>query len=189
MTLWDELAQVEPEAWGRPQNDAWDRATNFIYTTPTYAGVLERCREAARRLQAPLEAVERYALHRWYNYHTHEAVLSLILAHPRARPHPDRRHPTVDFYLRDREGREVGFDLKLTGFPDRYPRSFSYAYRHPVHLMQWLYHHQSKERRHHRANRLFVVFYDRRDPRGAWALRRDRDRIAAAVERFLEQPH
>ncbi len=188
MTLWDELAQVEPEAWGRQQNDAWDRATNFIYTTLTYAEVLERCEEAARQLRVPLEEVQRYALHRWYSYHTHEAVLALILDHPRARAHPDRRHPTVDFYLRDREGREVGFDLKLTRFPRDYPRSFSYALRHPVHLMAWLYRNQSREGRYHRANRIFVVFHDRRDPRGAWLLRRDRARIAPAVKRFLDQP-
>jgi hypothetical protein len=123
-------------------------------------------------------------LHRWYNYHTHQAALDIILDHARTYPEKDPFHHTVDFYL---DG--VGFDLKLTRFPGRYGRDLAHARAHPGDLARWLYQNQSNQGRFHAANRLFVVLCDAVDPDRTWELRRDFGRLREAIHAFLDAPH
>jgi hypothetical protein len=169
--------------WQRTQDDDWDRASRFIYATDTLYHLRRETRRVAAEQELPLPDFGGYVLHRWYNYYTHQAALEQILDHPRTRPEKDPFHHTVDFYL---DG--VGFDLKLTRFPERYPHDLAHARAHPSELARWLYARQSREGRYHLANRLFVVLYDAVDPSRTWELRRDFDRLDQAISAFLDAP-
>ena len=169
--------------WGRVQSDAWDTASRFIYSVRTLDDLRRETKRAAREAGLPLRAFGQYVLRRWYNYHTHQIVLEMILAHPRTRAEADPFHPTVDFYL---DG--IGFDLKMSEFPRAYPHDLRYALDHPEDLARWLYIHQSQQGRFHGANRLFIVLHDAADPDRTWELRRDFERLQQAVHTFLDSP-
>ncbi len=169
--------------WGRPQGDEWDGASGFIYTVRELDELRRQTRQAAVEAGLPLREFASYVLRRWYNFHTHQVALGVILDHPRTCPDPDPFSRTVDFYL-DGEG----FDLKLTGFPRQYPHDLAYARAHPEDLARWLYLHQSTQQRFHTANRLFVVFHDALEPARTWELRRDFPRLEREIRAFLDDP-
>jgi hypothetical protein len=127
-------------------------------------------------------------IRRWYNFHTHQAALDIVLAHPRTHPEPDPFHHTVDFYLDEGRARPVGFDLKLTPLPRGFEHGIDYARAHPKELARWLYVHQSTQGRFHAANRLFVVLHDAAALKRTWELRRDFERLEQAIGVFLDQP-
>jgi len=175
------VKQMPP--WGRVQGDEWDRASRFIYATRTLDALRRETRRVAAETGLPLRDFGRYVIRRWYNFHTHQAALDVILAHPRTRPEPDPFHHTVDFYL-DNEG----FDLKLTPLPRGFGRNIAHARAHPDELAHWLYERQSKQGRFHAANRLFVVLHDTANPDQTWELRRDFGRLEQAIHAFLDEP-
>jgi len=176
------VKQMPP--WGRVQGDDWDRASRFIYSARTLDALRRETKRVAAAAGLPLRDLGCYVIRRWYNFHTHQAVLDIILAHSRTRPEPDPFHHTIDFYL-DGEG----FDLKLTDFPRRYPHDLAYARAYPEDLARWLYVHQSKQGRFHGANRLFIVLHDAIEPDRTWELRRDFERLERAIHAFLDEPH
>lgn len=169
--------------WDRVQHDEWDVYSDFIYTTYSLDQLRREIRRAAEALVLPLQPFASYAVRRWYNFHTHQVVLEMFCAHPRVLREEDPRHPWVDFYV---DG--IPFDLKLTEFPRRYPGSVDQARAEPRSLVNWLYAHQSAERRYHLANRIFVVFHHTQDPSRTWEVRRMFDRIQGVVMGFLEAP-
>ena len=201
-----ELLKVKKmPAWGRVQGDDWDRASRFIYRVQDLNALRRETKRVAAEAGLPVHEFARYVIRRWYNFHSHQAALDVILAHPRTRPELDPFHHTVDFYL-DGEG----FDLKLTELPRGFvqdearagsgmatgtPRSktvpgeaIAYARAHPVDLARWLYVHQSAQGRFHAANRLFVVLHDAAHPGRTWELRRDFDRLQRSIHTFLDRP-
>ena len=169
--------------WGRVQGDEWDRVSRFIYSIRTLNALRRETKRVAAESGLPLRDFGRYVLRRWYNFHTHQAALDVVLAHPRTRAEPDPFHHSVDFYL-DGEG----FDLKLTGLPRGFGHDITYARAHPEELARWLYVHQSAQGRFHGANRLFVVLHDAADPDRTWELRRDFTRLKQAICAFLDEP-
>ncbi len=169
--------------WGRVQGDDWDRASRFIYSTRTLDALRRETKRVVAEMGLPLRDFGCYVIRRWYNFHTHQAALDVILAHSRTRPEPDPFHHTVDFYL-DGEG----FDLKLTGLPRGFGRDLTYASAHPEELARWLYVHQSAQGRFHGANRFFVVLHDAADPGRTWELRRDFARLERVIHAFLDEP-
>jgi hypothetical protein len=180
----DELFKVKRmPPWSRIQDDTWDRASRFVYATRTLSNLRRETRRVAAEKGYPTREFGSYVLHRWYNYHTHQAVLDTILDHERTSPEKDPFHHTVDFYL---DG--VGFDLKLTRFPSRYPGGLAHARAHAGDLARWLYQNQSNQGRFHAANRLFVVLYDAVDPDRTWELRRDFERLRGVIHAFLSSP-
>jgi len=188
-------------SWGRVQGDEWDRASRFVYSVRDLNGLRRETKRIAVERGLPVRDFGSYVIRRWYNFHTHQVTLDLILAHPSTRAEPDPFHHTVDFYL-DGEG----FDLKLTTLPRGFghdgstePSSraraeepaeiITYARAHPEELARWLYVNQSKQGRFHAANRLFIVLHDGSDPDRTWELRRDFERVGRAIQAFLEDPH
>jgi hypothetical protein len=169
--------------WGRVQGDEWDRASRFIYRITDLNALRRETKRVAAELGLPVSDFGRYVIRRWYNFHTHQAALDTILAHPRTRPEPDPFHHTVDFYLG-----EKGFDLKLTTLPRSFGHDIAYAQAHPQELAQWLYANQSTQGRFHAANRLFVVLHDAIDPKCTWELRRDFQRLEQTIGAFLDEP-
>jgi hypothetical protein len=179
-----ELLKVnQMPSWGRVQGDEWDRASRFVYRIQDLNALRRETRRVAVETGLPLRDFGRYVIRRWYSFHTHQAALDAVLAHPRTRPEPDPFHHCVDFYL-DGEG----FDLKLTDLPRRFGHDLAYARTHPEELAHWLYAHQSVQGRFHTANRLFIVLHDALDPDRTWELRRDFARLEQAVHAFLDEP-
>lgn len=179
-----ELRKVEGmPAWGRVQGDTWDRASRFIYHVRDLDTLRSETKRVAAEMNLPLRDFGSYVIRRWYNFHTHQAVLDAILGHPGTRPEPDPFHHTVDFYLG-----EQGFDLKLTQLPHGFGHSIGYARSHPEELARWLYVNQSKQGRFHAADRLFVVLQDAREPKQTWKLRRDFGRLEKTIYAFLDDP-
>jgi len=175
------VKQMPP--WGRVQGDEWDRASRFIYNIRELNGLRRETKRVAAERGLPLRDFGSYVIRRWYNFHTHQAALDLILAHPRTRAEPDPFHHTVDFYLD-----EEGFDLKLTTLPRGLGHDLAYARAHPEELARWLYVNQSKQGRFHGDNRLFVILHNGADPARAWELRRDFGRLERAIRAFLDEP-
>jgi hypothetical protein len=184
------VRQMPP--WGRVQGDDWDRASRFIYQTQTLSALRRETKRVAAELGLPLRDFGQYVIRRWYNFHTHQAALDVVLAHPNTRAEPDPFHHTVDFYLGDAglrpEAQPEGFDLKLTALPKGFGHGIDYARAHPEELARWLYEYQSAQGRFHAANRLFVVLHDAADPKRTWELRRDLARLEQAIGGFLDEP-
>jgi DNA modification methylase len=179
-----ELLKVKQmPSWGRVQDDEWDQASRFIYTTPTLTALRRETKRVAVERGLPVRDFGRYVIRRWYNFHTHQTALDIVLAHPRTKPEPDPFHHTVDFYL-DGEG----FDLKLTPLPRGFGHDIAYARAHPQDLARWLYGHQSAQGRFHTANRLFVVLNSATNPDYTWELRRDFAGLERAIHAFLDGP-
>jgi hypothetical protein len=174
--------------WGRVQGDAWDRASRFIYGTTSLNALRRETKRVAAEQGLPVNDFGRYVIRRWYNFHTHQAALDIVLAHPNTQPEPDPFHHTVDFYLDEGAPRPLGFDLKLTTLPRGFEHDAAYAQVHPEELARWLYVNQSTQGRFHAANRLFVVLHDAVDPKHTWKLRRDFERLEQAIGDFLDRP-
>ena len=184
MSIRQELAKLEHmPPWGRAQGDNWDRLSNFIYQTYTLQGVQSQAQTRARAAGLPVEAFEAYAIRRWFNHHTHDQILKLFYAHLEIQPEPNRRHRTIDFYLRG-----LPFDLKLSLFPRAYPQPLLYAQQHPHHLAQWQYDYQSRQGRYHTDNRFFIILHNQAQPELSWQLRRDFATLDRLIANFLQAP-
>ncbi len=169
--------------WPRKQTDVWDRVSRFIYRVENLDRLRELTKQAARQHGLSPHDFGSYVIHRWYNFHTHQVALEIILDHPHTEPEEDPFHHTVDFYL-DGEG----FDLKLTRLPYGFDGGLDHARAHPEALARWLYVNQSQQGRFHAANRLFVVLHDARVPARTWDLRRDFAQLERAIGAFLRNP-
>jgi DNA modification methylase len=184
-----ELLKVKSmPSWGRMQGDEWDRASRFIYSITNLNALRRETKRVAAEIGLPVNDFARYVIRRWYNFHTHQAVLDIILDHPHTHPEPDPFHHTVDFYLGKAGLRPEGFDLKLTALPKGFGHDIAYAKNHPEELARWLYTNQSTQGRFHAANRLFVVLHDAIDTKRTWELRRDFVRLEQAIGDFLNEP-
>jgi hypothetical protein len=176
-----QLPQLPP--WGRAQGDQWDRLSNFIYRVKTWRGMQSQARAVATAAALPVEAFEAYAVRRWFNHHTHDQILAMFLAQPQVQAEPERRHHTIDFYLRG-----LPFDLKISLFPRAYPESLDFAQAQPHHLAHWLYQHQSKQGRYHTGNRLFIILHHLAQPELSWQLRRDFVALERRIGDFVARP-
>lgn len=184
MEIRHELLKVKHmPPWKRKQGDDWDRLSRFIYRIRDLDTLRSVTRRTAVGNGLSLCDFGSYVIHRWYNFHTHQAALGIILAHATAHPEPDPYHHTVDFYLNGQ-----GFDLKLTRLPHRFGRSIAYARAHPDELARWLYVNQSQQGRFHAANRVFLVTHDADAPSRTWELRRDFAQLERVIHEFLDKP-
>lgn len=161
-----------PPRWGRKQNDQWDRLTNFVYTTPGWAGFRQKAAHFSPELAS-------YAANRWFNFWSAMAVERIFANQPGVIPAPNPRDRQVDFYLQG-----IRFDHKTTVFPGEFPLSANFAHLYPVSLAEWLYLNQSEEQRWHAANRLFLVLYAQNGHH--WRLRAELTAMAQVVRQYVE---
>jgi hypothetical protein len=170
---------VETVPWGRLQNDAWDGHCAFIFRLRSVVTVRQRAVEVAEAQGLDRAEFVDYALRRWYCFWGARLAELLFQEHPGvvAGPPKDR---TVDFTI---DG--VPFDLKTSELPHAFAGRWAEVRRDPAALASWLYAHQSRERRFHLANRLFLVLCDPAAPEQAWRLRADAAALRASIDPFM----
>jgi len=167
-----------PYRWPSVQGDRRDRATDFIYRVSRFDELL---RQVQDRFGANPDYPDwfDYALNRWYNFWSARAVEEIFCTLERVTPAKNRRDRLVDFSI---DG--VRFDHKTTVFPSGFGHDLTYARKHPWLLIEWLYQHQSQQRRKHLANRLFVVLHAHDGQH--WRLKAEIAWLKGLIETYIE---
>ncbi len=142
-----------PYIWGRKQNDFFDNATNFIYQIKSFDYVLKEI-ETRFKLLDNYEDYFNYALNRWYNFWSAQCIEQIFCTLPGVAPALDEKDKLIDFTIHG-----VTFDHKTSVFPKGFPYKIEEAIKHTDELIKWLYKNQSKQKRRHLKNRLFIVLY------------------------------
>ena len=159
-----------PYKWLRRQNDAWDNATKFIYKTADWDTFVQEMEAAWQESNFDKSDFVHYAMNRWYNFWSAQAIERVFTDLPGVAPNPNPKEDHYDFrWLGER------FDLKTTVFPKGYAKDYAlplrspdgresrtldFAKAHPEHLIHWFYKNQSTQQRFHLKNRMFIVCYD-----------------------------
>jgi len=167
-----------PYKWGRKQNDQFDKLTNFIYNTLLFDDVRI---EINRRFKNDpnRKNISNYALNRWYNFWSAQAVEKIFCSLPNVKPALDSKDRLVDFTI---DG--VSFDHKTSVFPKNFPYQIKEAVKKTDELIKWLYKNQSQQQRKHLQNRLFIVLYSRDGEH--WKLKAEISWLKERIEKYLE---
>jgi hypothetical protein len=163
---------VYPYKWGRKQSDDWDAKTSFIYSTYTFEKLLEKTTSFD-------ETVRDYALNRWYNFWSAEAVENIFSLHEKVTPKINKFDKLIDFTINT-----TCFDHKTTVFPIGFNQTLAYAKNNPTELIRWLYLNQSQESRKHLKNRLFIVLVNKNDEH--WKLKSEIKLLKSEIDNYVE---
>ena len=183
----DDLPQIEselkkrlkyPYKWGRKQNDYYDKLTNFVYHIPTFD---ETLKEIENKFRTDIEHknIANYALNRWYNFWSAQAVEKIFCSLPNVKPALDEKDRLVDFAI---DG--VTFDHKTSIFPKNFPYKIDEAIKNTDELIRWLYKHQSQQQRKHLKNRLFIVLYSANGEH--WKLKAEISWLKERIEKYMK---
>ena len=166
-----------PYKWGRKQNDVFDKLTNFIYRIPSFDEVLK---ETEKRFSKDNEHknIANYALNRWYNFWSAQAVEKIFCSLPNVKPALDEKDRLVDFSI---DG--VTFDHKTSIFPKNFPYPINEAIKKTDELIRWLYENQSQQQRKHLKNRLFIVLYSSDEEH--WKLKAEISWLKERIEKYM----
>ncbi|MFI5237822.1 MAG: hypothetical protein ACHQLA_07790, partial [Ignavibacteriales bacterium] len=128
--------------------------------------------------------IANYALNRWYNFWSAQAVERIFCSLPNVKPALDKKDRLVDFMI---DG--VTFDHKTSVFPQHFPYSIDEAIKKSDELILWLYKHQSQQQRKHLKNRLFIVIYSSDGEH--WKLKAEIAWLKERIEKYMEgfNPH
>jgi hypothetical protein len=172
-----------PYKWGRKQNDEFDKLTNFVYRVPSFDEVLKET-ESRFRKDKEHQNITNYALNRWYNFWSAQAVEKIFCSLPNVKPALDEKDRLVDFTI---DG--VTFDHKTSIFPKNFPHPIEEAIKKTDDLILWLYKHQSQQQRKHLKNRLFVVLYSSNGEH--WKLKSEISWLKERIEKYMQgfNPH
>ena len=104
-----------PYKWGRKQNNYFDKQTNFIYNTLRFDDLLI---ELDKRFKSDAEYDKyfNYAMNRWYNFWSAQAVEQIFCTFPDVKPARDSKDRLVDFTIQG-----AAFDHKTSVFPKNFP--------------------------------------------------------------------
>ena len=163
---------AHPYKWGRKQSDDWDAKTSFIYTTYSFEKLLEKTTSFD-------ETVRDYALNRWYNFWSAEAVENLFSLHEKVTPNINKFDKLIDFTINT-----TCFDHKTTVFPIGFNQTVAYAKNNPAELIQWLYLNQSQESRKHLKNRLFIVLVEKNKEH--WKLKAEIKLLKSEIDTYVK---
>lgn len=171
---------AHPYRWSKKQDDLWDNATKCIYKTPSWEEVVYQIKEDAVAHKFKETAFFNYAINRWYNFWSAQAVEQLFIAMPgfAANPKPLENH--YDFKWL---GEPI--DHKTSVFPKGFGKDFAFAKAHKTQLLHWFYKHQSTGQRFHLNNRLFIVVHDKNGEH--WKLKAEIELLRAAIEPYGRQ--
>lgn len=142
-----------PDIWYRKQNDKWDRATNFIYSTHYFEELVHKIAKSIND-DFPKRDFFYYALNRWYNFWSARAIEEIFIRQPGVVPAINKKDRLVDFTIHG-----IRFDHKTSRYPKNFKRDIAFAKANPDQLIKWLYTNQSKQQRQHFENRLFVIVH------------------------------
>lgn len=166
-----------PYKWGRKQNDYFDGLTNFVYRIPSFEEVLK---EIESRFSSDKEHqnIANYALNRWYNFWSAQAVEKIFCSLPNVKPALDAKDRLVDFII---DG--VTFDHKTSVFPKNFPCPIDEAIKRTDELIKWFYQHQSQQQRKHLKNRLFIVLHSSDGEH--WKLKAEIAWLKERIEKYM----
>jgi hypothetical protein len=174
---------VYPYKWGRKQNDEFDKLTNYVYKIPVFEEVLKETENRFNKDKAH-QNIANYALNRWYNFWSAQAVEKIFCLLPNVKPALDEKDRLVDFTI---DG--FTFDHKTSIFPKNFPHPFEEAIKKTDELILWLYMHQSQQQRKHLKNRLFIVLYSSDGEH--WKLKAEISWLKERIEKYMSgfNPH
>lgn len=173
-----------PYKWGRKQNDYFDKLTNFVYRIFSFDDVIT---EINKRFKDDREHqdISNYALNRWYNFWSAQAVEKIFCSLPNVKPALDSKDRLVDFTIWP-DGRQVDgvtFDHKTSIFPKNFPYPIDEAIKKTDELINWLYKNQSQQQRKHLKNRLFIVLYSSDGEH--WKLKSEISWLKERIEKYM----
>ena len=166
-----------PYKWGRKQNDYFDNLTNFVYHIQNFEEVLK---EIENRFKGDKDHqnISNYALNRWYNFWSAQAVEKIFCSLPNVKPALDEKDRLVDFTISG-----VTFDHKTSIFPKGFPYNINEAIKKTDELIKWLYKNQSQQQRKHLKNRLFIVLYSSTGEH--WKLKSEISWLKERIEKYM----
>jgi len=172
-----------PYKWGRKQNDQFDKLTNFVYRFPSFEEVVKEI-ESRFKQDKEHRNISNYALNRWYNFWSAQAVEKIFCSLPNVKPATDEKDRLVDFTI---DG--VTFDHKTSIFPKNFPYQIKDAISKTDELIKWLYKNQSQQQRKHLKNRLFIVLYLSTGEH--WKLKAEISWLKERIEKYMNgfNPH
>jgi len=172
-----------PYKWGRKQNDQFDKLTNFVYRISLFEEVLKEI-EIRFKKDKEHQNIANYALNRWYNFWSAQAVEKIFCSLPNVKPALDEKDKLIDFSI---DG--VTFDHKTSIFPKNFPYKIDETVKKTDELIKWLYKNQSQQQRKHLKNRLFIVLYSSDGEH--WKLKADISWLKERIEKYMEgfNPH
>jgi hypothetical protein len=166
-----------PYKWGRKQNDYFDNMTNFVYNIASLEEVLKEIENRFKK-DKEHQNIANYALNRWYNFWSAQAVEKVFCSLPNVKPALDERDRLVDFTI---DG--VTFDHKTSIFPKNFPYNINEAIKKTDELIKWLYKNQSQQQRKHLKNRLFIVLYSSDGEH--WKLKAEITWLKERIEKYM----
>jgi hypothetical protein len=172
-----------PYKWGRKQNDYFDKLTNFVYKISSFEEVIKEI-EIRFKKDKEHKNISNYALNRWYNFWSAQAVEKIFCSLPNVQPALDEKDRLVDFTI---DG--ITFDHKTSIFPKNFPHPVDEAIKKTDELIMWLYKHQSQQQRKHLKNRLFIVLYSQAGEH--WKLKSEILWLKERIEKYMSgfNPH
>lgn len=168
-----------PYQWNRKQNDFLDNKTNFIYRIKTFEKLLaevDKQFNSNKNFQMYFD----YSLNRWFNFWSAYAVEKIFCSLPNVKPVFNHRDRLKDFSING-----ITFDHKTTVFPRRFNLTFEQAKQNPLSLIEWLYLNQSKQKRKHYHNRLFIVLFSSDGEH--WKLKAEIIWLKELIENYVSQ--
>jgi len=188
----DELNKIEselkkrltyPYKWGRRQNDQFDKLTNFVYRIKDFDDVLNEVNNKFKK-DKEHQNISNYALNRWYNFWSAQAVEKIFCSLPTVKPAFDEKNKLVDFTI---DG--FTFDHKTSVFPKNFPYPVKDAVKKTDELIKWLYKNQSQQQRKHLKNRLFIVLFAHDGEH--WKLKSEIAWLKERIEKYMTgfNPH
>lgn len=167
-----------PYVWGRKQNNYYNGLTNFIYQTFNFDDLLK---ETDRNFKGKpgYNNLFNYALNRWYNFWSAQAVEHIFCSIPNVEASLDKKDRLIDFEIQG-----IAFDHKTSVFPKGYPGNLNDALSGPDNLIKWLYENQSQQQRKHLRNRLFIILYS--DSGDHWKLKAEVQWLKDLIDDYVK---
>ncbi|MDX1701915.1 MAG: hypothetical protein R3250_14915 [Melioribacteraceae bacterium] len=167
-----------PYKWGRKQNDYFDKISNFVYKISEFDDVIKEINNRFKK-DKEHKNIANYALNRWYNFWSAQAVEKIFCSLPNVKPALDSKDRLVDFTI---DG--VRFDHKTSIFPKNFTYKIDGAIKRTDELIKWLYKHQSQQQRKHLKNRLFIVLYAY--DMDHWKLKSEISWLKERIEKYMK---
>jgi hypothetical protein len=168
-----------PYVWHRKQNNVFDKQTNFIYKINTFEEVLKRI-ENDFKTHSNYSDLKNYALNRWFNFWSANAVEQFFCEHKDVSAHKNSKDKYTDFYIQN-----IPFDHKTTIFPKGFNKSVPYAFQYKRELIAWLYKNQSQQQRKHLKNRIFIVLVNYQEENQHWKLKAELLWLKEIISEYL----